>query len=563
MMTMNKLLLWIVLCYLSVVNVICVTLHNNCNLCSAETKHLLHSSSRNTTIGNSHRHGRSRHKKNQHQNNENKDNTVEDKSKFYRPIVDVFLFVVTGSQTKQHYIHSGEFWVIPLLVKEMSFNPKTDSTSDFGDNYDSRIHIITDSTEVFQAGSNFSKPFYMYQLKDFDAISAPFKELYAPNHGSVNDLEYEFLCFNRWHIMKHIMIAWNKENDQLNATKHHNHSPMTRILSLDLDVLLLQNAAKFVDNTLRTLVYSSPLDEEEEGVYSENPQLDVDFEVVVIGLGAINIFSQKGLIYFSDFIFSWYNRSKLEIKASTKPYGKFFSDMMIMKEFLIATNSLKLSVLSSSTSTEYNSSSRNACFEYWKASEYYSDWKATPENLCLFQRLQCVPMSGFREMSVKGIVYNYIDLKRKEEITSLEHGSVFTVSELAGTETNSIALHSNMEHYPYCLMHFQGREMKSFLYLYGVLMLMLVNPIEYPIEATINLPIESEDQRKQFELSTIHTIPMLVRKPHSKEIYLAQGGVSHKITEWDLLQKYHLSHLPVVAVREELFKLFIVGDPIS
>jgi hypothetical protein len=56
--------------------------------------------------------------------------------------------------------------------------------------------------------------------------------------------------------------------------------------------------------------------------------------------------------------------------------GKFMSDMILLKAFL-----------------SENNSTRNSCFELWKSNQYYSHWK--PQNECLLQALQCVPMSNY------------------------------------------------------------------------------------------------------------------------------------------------------------------------
>ena len=266
------------------------------------------------------------------------------------PVVDVF-FVIVGL-SHYDFVQNSEFWVAINVLRRFA-------TCTWKNGHllhcDTRIHIITDSFRVVKEIKALGKPFYVYELDMYDEISLPFKALYSRTHNTVNSLDYEFLCFNRWLLMSNITRSWNNLHSHANI---HHHTPMTRILSLDLDILMTTNAAKFADGLVNALSNSS--------------MAEPDFDVIVVGLGAINLFSPVGLHRFSTFVFDWFNRSAEVVKAANEHYWKFFSDMMIMKHYI--------------EHAPDNNSRINACFEYWHGDQYY-EWRDIPTNQCLLQKL--------------------------------------------------------------------------------------------------------------------------------------------------------------------------------
>lgn len=322
--------------------------------------------------------------------------------------------------------------------------------------YDCRIHIVTDSDQIIAEGKEFGDPFNMYKLRDFDYITLPFKHLYAPTHHSVNSMEYEYLCFNRWHIMKEIARTWNV---------HHPADKINRILSLDLDVLMLQNVAKFVDSTIRALTFTTKTTSSHTSLSSHTSShtaetastststehesthlhhIQTDFDLIVIALGAINIMSLQGLESFSQYIYDWYDRPWEVVQAANAPYGKFFSDMMIMKEYLFTTSRNGSREVEKDRPLHLVHARKNACYEYWRTGDYYSDWRDNPINQCLLRRLQCIPMSGYREMK-----------QGKNKLYFYYHNSTEIIRNLQDAQAGSskpFEFRGTFESFPYCLM---------------------------------------------------------------------------------------------------------------
>jgi hypothetical protein len=310
-------------------------------------------------------------------------------------VTDVF-FVISGLKNYE-FVDDGHFWVGLQALKLLSRRH-----SDSG--FDSRIHIISENPVILSKVNSFGPPFYSHDMNQMQFITLPFFEIYKRVHDSVNSLEYEFLCFNRWLLMRHIVSS-----SKLN---------ISRVLSLDLDVLMLFNANEFVDRVMHALQY----------------QATDDFDVIVIGLGAVNIFSINGLNIFSDYIYSYFNRSVEIVSKAVQSYVHFFSDMMIMKEFL----------LDSKVSKPVR---KNSYFEYWKADEYYTHWRANESNGCLLQRLGCVPMSGYREMLTTD---NSLSVQIQVDEAKFDPGKIS--SPHSPNKLSRIYLQGTREELPYCLM---------------------------------------------------------------------------------------------------------------
>lgn len=269
---------------------------------------------------------------------------------FSGSVVDIF-FVISGLKNYD-FVDEGHFWVSLEAIRLLAART---SAGGAAEGWDTRIHILADNAKVLSSTMQLGPPFYAHDMATMRNLSQPFFETYQRVHDSVNTLEYEFLCFNRWHLMQHIVST----------------SPfaMRRLLSLDLDVLLLVNASQLVDRVLHALRYRS----------------EEDFDVVVLGLGAITLFSADGLRAFSGYMSRYFARPVEEVAKAIKRYMHFFSDMMMMKEFLLDASASSVQ-------------RKNACFELWRASDYYTHWKPQPNNACLLEMLQCVPMNGYREM---------------------------------------------------------------------------------------------------------------------------------------------------------------------
>lgn len=221
---------------------------------------------------------------------------------------------------------------------------------------------------------------------------------------------------------------------------------MTRILSLDLDVLMTMNVVDFVNRLEGALMaeqQSSPssssavlpaviiVDEKE----NEQRQQQ-DFKVIVVGLGAINLLSDRGIVAFSEYIYDWYNKTEEEVVKTNDRWLRYFSDMMIMKQFV---------------EDALDSSEINACFEYWKADAYYSQWRTKASNMCLLERLGCVPMSGYREMMDGNSLHYFI--RNISVVASPIEETLHPLSAETDMAGQSVAIKGNREKtLPYCLI---------------------------------------------------------------------------------------------------------------
>lgn len=156
--------------------------------------------------------------------------------------VDVFFTV--ESQTRSHrYIYADHFWVVPILLERMA---RLQKQADGTVTTDTRIHIFSSSDYILKKGQFMGDNIYMWDARIIHpAKQKRFFDFYSTVHFSVNVLEYEFLCFNRWHIYRWAMEWWNEN--------HSDSEKMTRILTLDLDVVLFKNAAVFFDDILASL----------------------------------------------------------------------------------------------------------------------------------------------------------------------------------------------------------------------------------------------------------------------------------------------------------------------
>eukprot|EP01038_Epipyxis_sp_PR26KG_P008356 gene8356-11303_t len=273
--------------------------------------------------------------------------------------VDVFLMVTKSTQ--QTYIEKGLFWISPLIIKLLSVN-QTMIT---------RIHIFTDSPNTFVNPNHtaFTHPFYLHDINKYKTTTDDFFEVYKKYHYSVNSLPYEFLCFNRWNIYANTMLDWNKNQhygyfNQSNnhRNRHHRMAPINRILALDLDILMTMDAATFYMNIIHSLSYNK----------IQNNADDIDnfddfYELIVVGLGAIHLYSKRGLLAFSNHVINFFNQPVDIIKQTYKNYGPWFSDMMMTKDWVLENNI-----------------TRNGCFEL--------------KLRCLWESIDCIPMNTYNEM---------------------------------------------------------------------------------------------------------------------------------------------------------------------
>ena len=105
---------------------------------------------------------------------------------------------------------------------------------------DTRLHVFTSNDDIIQKGKEVNENVFIWDIRllRFEKQQV-FLEKYSKIYESVNPLLFEFLCFNRWHVYRYAISLWNRMNPS---------EPINRILTLDLDVVLLVNAQHSVTN---------------------------------------------------------------------------------------------------------------------------------------------------------------------------------------------------------------------------------------------------------------------------------------------------------------------------
>lgn len=216
------------------------------------------------------------------------------------PTVDVMLWVTGNFETKYKYISRGDWWINPLLLLTSSRN-------------DCRIHLITDDDRILVIGRRIGPPLYVTHVSHFDDKISDFKMIYK--HFSVNPVDYESLCFYRWIVYDSLVREWNS---------NHVSQQISRIISIDLDAMLLRRGAKLFDDILALV----------------SPDTYDDY-FVILKSGSIQFFNIQGLQKYSKFVYDWYNQSREQVRNNTvniakvgKLYGQLhISDMQLAKTY--------------------------------------------------------------------------------------------------------------------------------------------------------------------------------------------------------------------------------------
>ena len=116
------------------------------------------------------------------------------------------MFTIISKPSEYAYISKGDFWLSLHLMNTLS-SPANDSSR-------LRIHIFTDTNWIMEHGQELG--YHMYNIssnnKRFRGLYNKFMDVYRPNHHSINTVEYEFLCFYRWHLFRSVMDDWNAQN---------------------------------------------------------------------------------------------------------------------------------------------------------------------------------------------------------------------------------------------------------------------------------------------------------------------------------------------------------------
>jgi hypothetical protein len=275
------------------------------------------------------------------------------------------------------------FWLTPLIILSLGNN--------------TRIHIFTNDDLVIQTGTEMGLFVHDSRTK-FAMEHRRFHDMYKQNHFSVNNLEYEYLCFFRWHMFRIVV-----ENMNNFVFVGENEPKIKRVLTIDSDVVLFQNANVFFDSLLNGLQLISPI------------HGDV-FDVIIVAHGAVQLWTDQGLVKFSKYIIDWFNRPRHVIFEMAKKHKSrtrtHFSDMNLISYF-----------------ANENASMRNAC----PIVAANTNKRLRDEfSQCLISHMKCIPNGNFDG-----------NMMRDNNIKWL-NGFPFGKDEM----------------FPFCLIHFNGDRSK-------------------------------------------------------------------------------------------------------
>lgn len=304
------------------------------------------------------------------------------------------------------YVKEGHYWTMAsVAAKYSSYNPTTNRS-------DVRIHVSVDSDAMLKHAQELG--FYAYDLRVISSKYQPFKSLI---HKTVTSLEYELTIF-RWKVYNSIVTEWNQ--------KHKPEDQIKRILCADGDVLMTMSPAKFYHDVMHTFLLNStnptlhdPHDKREK---------ELGYQLINLAYGVMCLFTPRGLTNFDGFIDQWYSGSEEEILARSNGAGggKYLSDMMLLERFMF---------------TEVTE--RNNCFEYDRYVNYYEGWRAVPNNQCLLQALQCIPMSNYLSLGIRWGLYFAVNGQRTK---LTKHNQNLLINK------DSLSIYGAKEKYPYCFM---------------------------------------------------------------------------------------------------------------
>lgn len=287
---------------------------------------------------------------------------------YFEDLIDVMLIVT--NRKEYGYISSGDFWYSLQVMRGLSFcafcsQPKL------------RIHIFSRDRIVLNQAAYLGYIVHDLASPSLTSIKDDFMNRYSKNHFSVNDVEYEGLCFYRWLIFAHVVREWSKLEP---------NNPIRNIISFDSDVLMLMDLHLFRSRVLEVLEPKTVQSSRKDSISA------IPWELVVVLPGALHIWSAHGMVSYAQFINSWYSRDHESIKSNTKLIAGYigdtlhFSDMQMVEEF-VKKDELKRSIcLSSVIETSWRN--RN------------------PTQSCFIQGLQCVPLNNYDSYNS----VNYIEI---------------------------------------------------------------------------------------------------------------------------------------------------------
>lgn len=268
-------------------------------------------------------------------------------------VVDVM--TVISDPHEFEYLRNGDVWLSLLLM--LKYSPPQHV----------RVHIMTNNVKVLSIGKELG--LHMYWMQDYQRHHDQFMALYRPNHHSINTVEYEFLCYYRWHLYKYILDSWNQRlginntnttysttssttNSSINSdTNRHllgvdsydqegfesveDDRPIKKIITMDSDIVFLMDPLVFYNKVIASLdqpglrMDSKPSDSynsTDSSITSDNSCSNgnnTEYDLVVVTSGALHLWTAKGIQDYSQYIFDWYSQDPEVVTAKTKTVSAF------------------------------------------------------------------------------------------------------------------------------------------------------------------------------------------------------------------------------------------------
>lgn len=315
--------------------------------------------------------------------------------------VDLMYFLYFNSRYNDHDFNGpkGEWWKGLSWIQSMST-----------DTHPIRIHIVSNDQWIQQ---NIAQKQLPYIYHGFDESLqhnfTEFRKIYK--HISVNGEEYEYICFYRWTAYAHIINTWR---DEYNL-------PMEFIMTLDLDVLMVQNPQSMVSHLVQ--------------LHNQEKHPIHTLKMVMLTPGAGELWTRHGLLEFDAYMWRWFDRPMDEYRKDVDKYGdtiynrRHFSDMYLLVHYL------RQNFAAWQLSIGYNATSPTNTIFPWMA-RYYGGY-VEPEwnNPTVYHSLiGCFPLRLFIEFKTFNVSISYNKA-------------------LAQVDVN---IYVANKYVPFCYLHFQG-----------------------------------------------------------------------------------------------------------
>jgi hypothetical protein len=246
--------------------------------------------------------------------------------------VDIFYLALAG---KAPYLQYGYFWTVPATalafaeVRNYTVQGKQFTT------LDTRIHILSDDDKILSQARALR-----FESHDVRGLRAQWQEIYANIEACVTAMEYA-VTFFRWLVIREVIDAWNTNKKDVLS--------INRIVVADLDIYFSTNAARFFTQTLSSLLeYNETTPTSTSTSTSSTPWIDLvsefekeRFEYVDISLGALSLFSPRGLTIFANQLQAIFSASRESSKKYCSHWFPYFSDMEMLIAFAKENNATR------------------------------------------------------------------------------------------------------------------------------------------------------------------------------------------------------------------------------